>query len=56
MRTTQSLGSGVFGWNAVEQKVQLTEFWDDGYYHHRLFTIESDKLGEGEEVSGGRIP
>lgn len=50
---SQSLGSGVFGWNAIERKVQLTEFWDDGSYHHRLFTIQSDTLWEGEEVSGG---
>ncbi|TWU39332.1 hypothetical protein [Novipirellula artificiosorum] len=49
---SRSLGSGVFGWDGSERKVHMSEFWDDGYYHHRHFDIKSDTLWEGEQFAG----
>lgn len=49
---SRSLGSGIFGWDAAEKKVHMSEFWNDGYYHHRHFDIQSDTLWEGEQFAG----
>jgi hypothetical protein len=48
----KSLGSGIFGWDAEEEKIHTSEFWDNNVYHHRHFTIKSEKVLEGEEFAG----
>jgi hypothetical protein len=47
-----SLGSGIFGWDAEEEKIHTSEFWDNNVYHHRHFTIKSEKELIGEEFAG----
>jgi hypothetical protein len=42
----------LFGWDAVEQRIHTSEFWNNGGYHHRHYKIESDTLWTGEEFSG----
>jgi hypothetical protein len=48
----ESKGSGIFGWDAIEERVHMSEFWDNNVYHHRHFKIESDKVWDGEEFCG----
>ena len=48
----KSVGSGLFGWDSADKKVHTSEFWDNGVYHHRHYTVKSDKVWEGEEFAG----
>jgi hypothetical protein len=48
----KSLGSGIFGWDGANQKVHTSEFWDNGVYHHRHYTIMSERQWEGREFAG----
>lgn len=48
----KSLGSGIFGWDAADERVHTSEFWDNGVYHHRHYTIKSDRAWEGDEFAG----
>jgi hypothetical protein len=48
-------GSGIFGWDALEEQVHMSEFWENGGYHHRHFKLESEKLWVGHEFSGASL-
>jgi hypothetical protein len=54
-----SLGSGIFGWDAAEEKIVTLEFWSDGWSHHRQYTVKSPTLWEaratGVNSDGERI-
>lgn len=45
-------GTGIFGWEPLEEQVHMSEFWTNGVFHHRHFKVTSDKKWEGKEFSG----
>ena len=47
-----SVGAGVDGWDAAEKVIVTSEFWSDGWSHHRRYRIAAPSVWETTEVSG----
>jgi hypothetical protein len=47
-----SVGTGINGWDGAEKQIVTSEFWSDGWSHHRRFRIASPTLWESTESKG----
>jgi len=47
-----SLGTGIDGWDGARNEIVTSEFWNDGWTHHRRFKIASPTVWESTESVG----
>lgn len=47
-----SLGTGINGWDGATKEIVTSEFWNDGWSHHRRFKIASPTVWESTESVG----
>lgn len=47
-----SVGAGIDGWDAAQEVIVTSEFWSDGWSHHRRYRIAAPNVWETTEVTG----
>lgn len=49
MKTT---GCGMYGWDTANKVIRYSEYWTNGYNHHRTFVIKGKSIWEGDSQGG----
>ena len=48
----KATGCGMYGWDTANKVIRSSEYWTNGYNHHRTFVVKGKGLWEGDSQGG----
>lgn len=48
-------GCGMYGWDTADKVIRTSEYWTNGYNHHRTFVVKGKGVWEGDSQGGDNM-